>query len=168
MVASDECYLALSAEPRPARSRCCTPTSAAARTEGCSRCTRCRSRPTSAGYRAGFVAGDPALVAALLEVRKHAGHDGAAAGAGGDGGGAADDAHVAAQARRYARRRERLRAALEAAGLRVEHSEAGLYLWATAGEHSRTTVDRLAGAGRRWSHRASSTARRATGTCGSR
>jgi len=26
-----------------------------------------------ASYRAGFVAGDPALVAELLEVRKHAG-----------------------------------------------------------------------------------------------
>ena len=30
-------------------------------------------RSNLAGYRAGFVAGDPALVAELLEVRKHAG-----------------------------------------------------------------------------------------------
>ena len=86
-----------------------------------------------AGYRAGFVAGDPALVAALLEVRKHAGMmvprpvQAAMAAA------AADDAHVLAQADAYARRRAVLRPAVEAAGLRIEHSEAGLYLWATAG-----------------------------------
>ena len=34
--------------------------------------------------------------------------------------------------------------ALEAWGLKIEHSEAGLYLWATAGEPGRTTVRRLA------------------------
>ena len=34
-------------------------------------------RSNLAGYRAGFVTGDPALVAELLEIRKHAGHDGA-------------------------------------------------------------------------------------------
>jgi aspartate/methionine/tyrosine aminotransferase len=57
---------------------------------------------------------------------------------------ASDDAHVAAQAAIYARRRAQLRVALEAAGMRIDHSEAGLYLWAAAGEQSRTTVRRLA------------------------
>jgi aspartate/methionine/tyrosine aminotransferase len=60
---------------------------------------------------------------------------------------ASDDAHVTAQAQVYARRRVRLRAALEAAGYRIDHSEAGLYLWATAGEPGRVTVRRLAEAG---------------------
>lgn len=97
-----------------------------------------------AGYRVGFVTGDPAVIAALLEVRKHAGMimpgpvQAAMAAA------ASDDAHVVAQARVYARRRAQLRTALEVAGLQVEHSEAGLYLWATAGEDSRSTVRRLA------------------------
>ena len=97
-----------------------------------------------AGYRAGFVTGDPALIAALLGVRKHAGMivpgpvQAAMAAA------ASDDAHVIAQARVYARRRAQLRAGLQAAGLQVEHSEAGLYVWATAGEDSRLTVRRLA------------------------
>lgn len=97
-----------------------------------------------AGYRAGFVTGDPALVASLLELRKHAGMivprpvQAAMTAA------ASDDAHVAAQAEVYARRRTVLRAALEAAGLRVEHSEAGLYLWATAGRPCRATVRTLA------------------------
>jgi aspartate/methionine/tyrosine aminotransferase len=57
---------------------------------------------------------------------------------------ASDDAHVVAQAEIYARRRTRLRFAIEAAGLKVEHSEAGLYLWATAGEPGRVTVRRFA------------------------
>jgi succinyldiaminopimelate transaminase len=100
-----------------------------------------------AGYRAGFVAGDPALVDRLLQVRKHAGmivpwpvQQAMAAALG-------DDEHVAEQKQRYARRRAVLRPALEAAGLRIDHSGAGLYLWATAGEPAATTVDRLAGLG---------------------
>ena len=40
--------------------------------------------------------------------------------------------------------REVLRPALEGFGLRIDDSEAGLYLWASAGEPSRVTVDRLA------------------------
>ena len=97
-----------------------------------------------AGYRAGFVPGDPALVAALLEVRKHAGMivpfpvQAAMTAA------ASDDAHVVAQTALYDARRALLRPAVEKAGLTVEHSEAGLYLWATAGEPGRLTVRRLA------------------------
>jgi aspartate/methionine/tyrosine aminotransferase len=42
-----------------------------------------------------------------------------------------DDAHADEQRERYAARRALLRPALEKAGWRVEHSTAGLYLWAT-------------------------------------
>jgi len=49
----------------------------------------------------------------------------------------ADDAHVAQQKDRYGARRALLRPALEAAGYRVEHSEAGLYLWTTRGGRGR-------------------------------
>jgi succinyldiaminopimelate transaminase len=103
-----------------------------------------------AGYRAGFVAGDPALVGRLLEVRKHAGMmmpgpiQAAAAAALGD------DAHVAEQAERYRRRRRLLRAALTEAGLVVEASAAGLYLWARMpgqGQDCWQTVADLAGLG---------------------
>ena len=41
-----------------------------------------------------------------------------------------DDAHADEQRARYGARRGRLRAALEQAGWSVDHSEAGLYLWA--------------------------------------
>jgi aspartate/methionine/tyrosine aminotransferase len=40
-----------------------------------------------------------------------------------------------------------LRVALEAAGFRIDHSVAGLYLWATRGEDCWSTVDDLAGRG---------------------
>jgi aspartate/methionine/tyrosine aminotransferase len=55
-----------------------------------------------------------------------------------------DDAHVAAQQARYAARRADLRAALEGAGFRIDHSEAALYLWATRDEPCWDTVARLA------------------------
>ena len=74
VVASDECYVELGVDrrrsraehPRPARS-------AAGRTRACSPSTRCPSSPTSPATAPAFVAGDPALVGRLLEVRKHAG-----------------------------------------------------------------------------------------------
>ena len=100
-----------------------------------------------AGYRAAFVAGDPALVRELLEVRKHAGMivpwpvQVALRAA------LSDDAHVDAQRERYRARREVLRPALEAAGFRVDSSVAGLYLWSTRGEPCGNTVEALAARG---------------------
>ncbi|MGY4721407.1 succinyldiaminopimelate transaminase [Naumannella huperziae] len=104
-------------------------------------------RSNMAGYRAGFVAGDPALIRRLLEMRKHAGMippgpiQAASVAAYGD------DAHVAEQRARYLGRRAVLAPALAAAGFRIEHSEGSLYLWATREENCRETVDFLAGHG---------------------
>jgi succinyldiaminopimelate transaminase len=97
-----------------------------------------------AGYRAGFVAGDPALVAELLAVRKHAGMMvptpvQAAMVAALD-----DDAHELLQRQRYERRRAALLQALRSAGFAIDHSEAGLYLWATRGEACGDSVTWLA------------------------
>jgi succinyldiaminopimelate transaminase len=97
-----------------------------------------------AGYRAAFVAGDAALVARLVTVRKHAGmivpgplQEAMIVAL-------ADDEHVAAQKDRYRSRRDRLRPALESAGFRIDRSEAGLYLWATEGRPAWESIDRLA------------------------
>ncbi len=100
-----------------------------------------------ASYRAGFAAGDPALLGELLEVRKHAGLmlplpvQAAMVAA------LTDDAHEVEQRERYRRRREVLRPAVQRAGFRVDDSEGGLYLWATRDEPCRETVDRLAALG---------------------
>jgi aspartate/methionine/tyrosine aminotransferase len=58
-----------------------------------------------------------------------------------------DDPHEVAQRERYERRRAVLLPALQSAGLTVDNSEAGLYLWATRGEHCRDTLAWLAAYG---------------------
>jgi succinyldiaminopimelate transaminase len=87
-------------------------------------------RSNLAGYRAGFVAGDQDLVAALLEVRKHAGMIVPAPVQAAMTAALGDDGHAREQHARYARRRAVLKRAFEQAGWLVSHSEAGLYLWA--------------------------------------
>jgi succinyldiaminopimelate transaminase len=101
-------------------------------------------RSNLAGYRAGFLGGDPALIAELLTVRKHAGMIVPAPVQAAMVAALTDETHVAQQRERYAARREILRAALVKAGFEISHSEAGLYLWATRDEDCWTTVDRLA------------------------
>ncbi|WP_138067017.1 succinyldiaminopimelate transaminase [Cellulomonas rhizosphaerae] len=103
-----------------------------------------------AGYRAAFVAGDPALVARLLEVRKHAGMIVPAPVQAAMAVALDDDEHVAEQRERYRRRRTVLRAALEGAGYVVDSSAAGLYLWTRpelGGQDSWATVGDLASLG---------------------
>jgi len=100
-----------------------------------------------ASYRAGYLAGDPALIGELLQVRKHLGlmvpgpiQQAMIAALN-------DDTQEGAQRLTYARRRAVLMKALIDAGFTVDHSEAGLYLWATRGEHCRDTVEWLASLG---------------------
>jgi len=100
-----------------------------------------------AGYRAGFVAGDTDLIGELLAVRKHIGLmppepvQAAMVAA------LSDDEHVAEQRELYRGRRTVLKAALERAGFTIDHSEAGLYLWATRGDEAWTTVGEMAALG---------------------
>lgn len=142
LVASDECYLGLGWDAAPVS--VLHPSVCDGDHSGLLAVHSLSKTSSLAGYRAGFVAGDPAVVAELLAVRKHAGMMvptpvQAAMVAALD-----DDAHELVQRERYARRRDVLLPALTAAGYTVDHSEAGLYLWATRGEECRATVDRLA------------------------
>jgi succinyldiaminopimelate transaminase len=104
-------------------------------------------RSNLAGYRAGWVAGDPALVAELLAVRKQAGLIVPAPVQAAMVAALGDDAHRVEQKERYRARREVMRAALTAAGFTIDHSEAGLFLWATRDEDSWTTLAWLAARG---------------------
>jgi succinyldiaminopimelate transaminase len=101
-------------------------------------------RSNLAGYRCAFVAGDPSVVAELLAVRKNLGLMMPAPQQAAMAAALADDAHADEQHARYAARRTTLRTAFEAAGFRIDHSEASLYLWATRDEDCWTTVGALA------------------------
>ncbi|MGB3011181.1 MAG: succinyldiaminopimelate transaminase [Mycobacterium sp.] len=142
LVVSDECYLGLGWEVEPVS--VLDPAVSGGDHRGLLAVHSLSKSSSMAGYRAGFVAGDGGVVAELLAVRKHAGMMvptpvQAAMVAALD-----DDAHVADQRARYGRRREILLTAVRRAGFTVEHSAAGLYLWATRGEPCRDTVDWLA------------------------
>ena len=100
-----------------------------------------------AGYRAAFVAGAASLIERLLVVRKHAGLMHPAPLQAAMVVALGDDAHVAEQRDRYRRRREVLKPALEAAGFRIDRSEAGLYLWATEGRDAWESIAGLADLG---------------------
>lgn len=101
-------------------------------------------RSNLAGYRAGLVLGDASLVGSLLEARKHLGLMVPAPVQAAMVAALGDDAHVVEQRERYARRRDHLLSALLDAGFSVEHSEAGLYLWASRHEPCWDTVAWLA------------------------
>jgi succinyldiaminopimelate transaminase len=145
LLVSDECYLTLGWEAEPVSvldPRVCDgdPT-------GLLVCYSLSKQSNLAGYRAGFLAGDPAVVRALVEVRKHAGMIVPRPVQAVMQAVLADDAHVAEQKERYRARRSVLRAAVEAAGLRVEQSVGGLYLWCTRDEADWDTVAALARVG---------------------
>jgi succinyldiaminopimelate transaminase len=148
VLASDECYVELGWVPDRRPVSVLHPDVCEGSYDGLLAVHSLSKRSNLAGYRAGFVAGDLALVRELLEVRKHAGMMVPAPVQAAMTAALSDDAHVAEQRERYAARRAALRFALVAAGFRVDHSEGGLYLWATrGGERCWDTVGWLADRG---------------------
>ncbi len=146
VLASDECYLGLgwSAEPVSVLH----PDVSGASAEGLLAVHSLSKRSNMAGYRAGFVTGDPGLISRLLEVRKHAGMMMPAPVQAAMAAALDDDEHADRQRAVYAARRDRLLSAFQAAGWEITHSEAGLYLWASRpGQDGWASVRRLAGAG---------------------
>ena len=144
-VVGDECYFELGWTADPVSvldPRVCGDTQ-----EGVLAIHSLSKRSNLAGYRSGAVLGDVALVQAIIGARKHSGmllpspiQQATIA--------ALDDTeHVAIQKARYALRRDVLHTALTAAGFTIEHSEAGLYLWATRGQDCMETVNWFANNG---------------------
>jgi succinyldiaminopimelate transaminase len=124
-VVSDECYAEFTWDG-PAR------TILSSGLEGVIAVHSLSKRSNLAGVRSGFYAGDPGLMAFLLEVRKHAGLMtpgpvlAAAVVALGD------QAHVDQQRLRYWERLVRLREVLALAGVDAPLPGGGFYLWAPA------------------------------------
>ncbi|MFF3395558.1 bifunctional succinyldiaminopimelate transaminase/glutamate-prephenate aminotransferase [Streptomyces sp. NPDC002669] len=142
LVFSDECYLELGWEAEPVS--VLHPDVCGGTYDGVVAVHSLSKRSNLAGYRAAFIAGDPAVLGELLLIRKHGGMMTPAPVQAATVAALGDDAHVTEQRERYAERRTALRAALEAHGFRIEHSEASLYLWATRDEPCWETVAYLA------------------------
>lgn len=138
VVASDECYVEFGWDAKPVS--ILHPDVSGGSLTGLLSVHSLSKRSNLAGYRAGFVAGDPQLVQDLLAVRRHAGMMVPAPVQAAMVAALRDDAHVVEQRRRYAARREILRSALVAAGLQIDHSEGAIYLWATRDEPCWDTV----------------------------
>ncbi|GAA4767330.1 succinyldiaminopimelate transaminase [Microbacterium gilvum] len=150
VLASDECYAELgwdgpwASDPVPS---VLDPRVTEGSREGLLSVYSLSKQSNLAGYRAAFVAGCARIVADLLAARKHLGlmppapvqHAMAVA--------LGDDAHVEAQKALYRARRDVLLPAVQAAGFRVDRSEAGLYLWATEGRDAWESMGRLADLG---------------------
>ncbi|HVS69065.1 MAG TPA: succinyldiaminopimelate transaminase, partial [Mycobacteriales bacterium] len=119
VVASDECYADLYfRDDRPVS--VLSPEVCGRRHDGLLAVHSMSKRSNLAGYRAGFIAGDPALIARLLEVRKHAGMIVPAPVQAAMIAALGDDAHVVVQRARYEARRSILLAALRDAGFSVD------------------------------------------------
>jgi succinyldiaminopimelate transaminase len=127
LVLSDECYCEFTWDGPPR-------TVLEHGTDGVLAVHSLSKRSNLAGIRAGFYAGDAALVHYLSEVRKHAGLmppgpvQAAAALA------FADDDHVDAQRQRYRERLEYFAGVLAAWGLKSELPGGGFYLWVEAAD----------------------------------
>lgn len=145
VVASDECYAEMGWDAEP--TSILNPDVCGGSHEGLLAVYSLSKQSNLAGYRAAFVAGDVALVRALMDLRRHAGMIVPAPVQAAMTVALGDDAHVAEQRARYAARRSILRGALVGAGFRIDHSEAGLYLWATRDEPCWDTVGWLADRG---------------------
>ena len=102
-------------------------------------------RSSMTGYRSGFAAGDPSLIAALRAFRPTVGtapqefvqHASVAAWG--------DEVHVEETRERYRRKRDLIAGALEARGVRIAGKAATMYLWVAvpAGEASESFAARL-------------------------
>jgi succinyldiaminopimelate transaminase len=127
IVASDECYAEFTYDASGAPA---VPATALA--AGHDRVLAVHSlskRSNMAGLRAGFVAGDAALVSYLGEVRKHAGLMTPAPVQAAATAALADDVHVDEQRARYAKRRAQAQEALLDWGLVHDGGPSTFYLW---------------------------------------
>ena len=122
VVVSDECYADIYFGAPP-------PSMLEVQVENVLAIHSCSKRSGLTGYRSGFVAGDPDLVAVLKRLRSHPGVaspdfvNAAATAAWGD------DAHAAERREIFRRKRDLFLAFFAEQGLAVGGSEATLYLW---------------------------------------
>ena len=145
VVVSDECYIELGWDVTPIS--ILHPDVIGTSNENVLAVHSLSKRSNLAGYRSGAVMGDKKLIADIVALRKHAGmllpspiQSATVAALG-------DPSHVALQRDVYHNRRTVLAASVRDAGMEIHHSQAGLYLWVTAGKPCLETVAMLADVG---------------------
>ena len=127
VLASDECYQDLwfaDAVPPPSLLQ--------ERTAGVLAFHSCSKRSGMTGYRSGFIAGDPTLIAELRRWRMHFGVGSPAFVEAAAAVAWADDAHAAQRRAIFAAKHAVISQGLAERGLHVLPSQAGLYVWAQA------------------------------------
>jgi succinyldiaminopimelate transaminase len=147
LLISDECYIECAWEAEPVS--VLHPDVCGGTYDGILAVHSLSKRSNLAGYRCAFVAGDASVLGEVLAVRKNLGLQMPGPQQAAMVTALADDQHAKEQHARYAARRTKLKAALESAGFRIDHSEASLYLWSRrpisgGDEDCWTTVDWLA------------------------
>lgn len=122
IVASDECYADLYFAAPP-------PSMLEVQLENVIAIHSLSKRSGMTGYRSGFLAGDPDLVAVLRRLRSHPGVSSPEFVAPAAAAAWADDAHPAERRAIFRAKRDRFLRFFEAHGLRCDGAEATLYLW---------------------------------------
>ena len=138
VVASDECYADIYFGAPP-------PSMLELQVENVVAIHSCSKRSGMTGYRSGFMAGDPDVVAALRGLRSHPGVASPAFVAAAATVAWADDGHAAERRAIFRAKRDRFAAFFAEHGLHADASDATLYLWVRvpAGETSASYAARL-------------------------
>ena len=143
VLVSDECYLECAWEAEPVS--VLHPDVCGGSPDGILAVHSLSKRSNLAGYRCAFVAGDPRAGRRAARRPQEPRPDDARPAAGRDGRRARRRRRTSSeQHARYAARRGRAAGGAGAAGFRIDHSEASLYLWATRDEPCWDTVAWLA------------------------
>jgi acetylornithine aminotransferase len=138
VVASDECYADVYFGAPP-------PSMLEVQVENVVAIHSCSKRSGMTGYRSGFIAGDPDLVATLRRLRSHPGVASAEFVAPAAIAAWSEDAHAAERREIFRAKRDRFLRFFAEQGLEADASEATLYLWVKvpAGETSGVYARRL-------------------------
>ncbi len=140
VVASDECYADIYFGAPP-------PSMLEVQVENVVAIHSCSKRSGMTGYRSGFMAGDPDVIATLRKLRSHPGVASAEFVTPAAAAAWSEDAHAAERREIFRKKRDRFLRFFADHGLQADSSEATLYLWVkvptgeTSGSYARRLIE---------------------------
>jgi len=147
VLVSDECYGLLGSDEMPVAPSVLDRDVVGDNHEGILALHSLSKQANMAGYRAAFLAGDRSIIGRLLQLRRHMGLIVPAPIQAAVRAALYDTESADRQRERYQARRLVVGSAFRHSGWRVDHSEAGLYVWVTRGEDADQSVRWLADRG---------------------